>query len=186
MRALTYYVATSLDGFIADASGGWDGFLSEGDHLGHFFESFAWFDTVLMGRLTYEAGLNLGVTSPYPMLKQYVFSRTMVDAPDPAVICVRDDAIERVRRLKSEPGKGIWLCGGAVLARALWDADLVDALVLKLHPTLLGRGVPLFGGDGVVRHGLKLTRSERFESGVIRLHYSVPRDQASNPPVLDR
>lgn len=173
MRALSYYVATSLDGFIADSEGGWDGFLSEGDHLGHFFESFAWFDTVLMGRVTYEAGLKLGVTSPYPMLKQYVFSRTMDGAPDPAVTCVRENALDRVRQLKAEPGKGIWLCGGAMLARELWAASLVDALVLKLHPILMGRGVPLFGGEGIVQGRLHLTRSERFASGVMRLHYDV-------------
>lgn len=173
MRALVYYVAASLDGYIADLTGGWDGFVPEGDHIAHFIESLGWFSTVLMGRVTYEAGLKHGVTNPYPMLRSLVFSRTLPGSPDPAVECVGDDAVARVAALKAEEGKPIWLCGGAILARALWAAGLVDELVLKLHPILLGRGVPLFGGDGIVQHRLRLTRSERFESGVMRLHYRV-------------
>lgn len=173
MRTLVYYVATSLDGYIADPDGGWGAFLPEGDHIAHFIESLGWFDTVLMGRVTYEAGLAHGVTSPYPMLRQIVFSRTMTGAPDPAVEHVADDATGFVARLKEQDGKPIWLCGGADLARALWAKGLVDELVVKLHPILLGRGVPLFGGDGVVQGAMQLTRSERFESGVMRLHYRV-------------
>lgn len=171
MRALTYYVATSLDGYIADADGGWGDFPAEGDHIAHFFESLAWFDTVLMGRVTYEAGLAMGVTNPYPMMRQIVFSRSMTESPDPAVELCAGDAVERVAQLKAEDGKPIWLCGGAALARSLWRAGLVDALIVKLSPVVIGRGVPLFGGDGVDPSRLVLHRSERFESGVMRLHY---------------
>jgi dihydrofolate reductase len=67
MRALRYYLACTADGFIAHADGSFDGFLLEGEHVADFLESYKWFDTVLMGRKTYEVGLREGKTNPYPM-----------------------------------------------------------------------------------------------------------------------
>ena len=130
MRELRYYVACTVDRFIARADGSFDFFLTEGEHLRDLFDSFPeavpahlraalgvrsenkWFDAVLMGRRTYEVGLKVGVTSPYPHLKQYLLSRTMESSPDPDVELVSGDAVARVRKLKGEDGKGIWLCGG--------------------------------------------------------------------------
>ena len=101
------------------------------------------FDTILMGRQTYEIGVRAGITNPYPHLRTLVVSTTLGVSPDPAVELVDADPVARVRELKAEDGKDVWLCGGGSLASSL--AGEIDELVLKISPVVLGAGVPLFG-----------------------------------------
>jgi dihydrofolate reductase len=88
MRKLVYYVACTVDGFIARTDGSFDGFQTEGEHLADLFASFPetvpahlrealgvhgpnrHFETVLMGRATYDVGAKLGFTNPYPHLQR--------------------------------------------------------------------------------------------------------------------
>ena len=171
MRRLTYQVACSVDGFIAHSDGSFDGF-PDGDHVADFLSTYDWFDTVLMGRKTYELGLREGITNPYPQMRQYVFSRTRRQSPHENVQCVADDPVECVARLKQEDGKGIWLCGGAALAGTLFRARLIDHVILKVNPLLLGEGIPLFAG-AIGQTPLHLTECKRYDSGVVRLRYDV-------------
>jgi dihydrofolate reductase len=96
------------------------------------------FDTVLMGRKTYKQGLEIGLSSPYPILEQYLFSTTMEESPDEEVTLVSENAAGLVGGLKSEPGKDIWLAGGATLAASHFSEGLVDELMLKVNPVMLG------------------------------------------------
>ena len=189
MRRLVYYVACSLDGFIAREDGSFDFALAHGEHLQdlarRFPETFPGhlrgplginapnqcFDTVLMGRATYEVALKLGIRSPYPHLKQYLFSRTIPTAPDPGVELASDDAAGTVRRLKREPGKDIWLCGGARLAAAVFTE--IDELILKFNPVVLGTGIPLVAA----RHeaSLELVDSHTYANGFMVVRYGVGR-----------
>lgn len=141
MAELTYYVAVTLDGWIADPHGDTSAFLTEGDHLAAlavaYPETFPApyraalgidaanqrFDTVVMGRKTYAPALDAGLTSPYPHLRQSVVSRTLSGRTDPAVTVVADDPVEHVRRLKDSSQLGVWLCGGGQLASALAPGD---------------------------------------------------------------
>src|SRR5262245_53447433 len=104
MRKLKYYVASTVDGFIAHEDGSVGGFLERGEHVADYLDSLKEFDIVLMGRKTYEFGLKLGVTNPYPAMKQYVFSRSMKESPDENVELVSENIIEFIRKLKNEPG----------------------------------------------------------------------------------
>ncbi|MGD1897101.1 MAG: dihydrofolate reductase family protein [Phormidesmis sp.] len=192
MRELVYYVACSLDGFIAHLDGSHDGFSQDRDYLKDLFSTFPEtvpshlrtamniqaenqrFDTVLMGRKTYEIGLKEGVSSPYSHLKQYLFSTSFDSTPDSQVELISQHAVERVAALKSEPGKDIWLCGGATLAATLFAGDLVDTLILKMNPFLMGEGIPLF--SGVVKQSeLALSEQKSYQNGVLRLHYKIVR-----------
>lgn len=61
MRRLVYHVATSLDNFIAREDGSTPGFVAEGQHVTEYLETLQTYDTILMGRATYEAGYQYGV-----------------------------------------------------------------------------------------------------------------------------
>jgi dihydrofolate reductase len=186
MPELTYYVACTVDGFIAGEDGSFDCFLSEGEHLQDLCRNFPEtipthlravlkvegenrsFDTVLMGRNTWEVGARLGIRSPYGHLRQYLFSRTMRESPDPGVELVASDPAAFVRQLKQAPGKGIWLCGGAELAAALFD--LIDEFIVKVNPVIIGSGIPLLAG-AVKPAALRLVSSQTYPNRFVMLRY---------------
>ncbi|MBF9128955.1 dihydrofolate reductase family protein [Plantactinospora sp. S1510] len=180
MRKLTYYVATTLDGFIAGPDGEFDFFPLEPDVLAamnaevpetvptHIRPAAGLtdapnlrFDTVLMGRGTYEPALKEGITSPYAHLRQYVFSRTLNSA-DPAVEIVSADPVPFVRQLKQQAGLDIWLSGGGNLAGQLRTE--IDDMVIKRYPLVIGAGIPLFDGP-FGPTGFTVTGTRAFESG---------------------
>ena len=187
MRSLVYYVAASLDGFIAQADGSFDAFPIEGDHMVAGIRDYAdaipthvasalgitpdlsRFDTVLMGWNTYAVGLDQGITSPYAHLRQYVFSRSQT-SPDPAVTVTAQTPVEVVRELKSEPsGSDIWLCGGGQLASALINE--IDSLVVKVNPLVFGSGIPLFAAPADPPRAFVPAGRTAYESGVIFTEY---------------
>jgi len=178
MRKLNYVIAASLDGLVARRDGSFEDFLMEGPHVTDFLETVAAHDTVLMGRHTYEVGLKYKITNPYPTLKTYVFSRTLLESPDPAVTVVSTNAAEHVRELKRQPGKDIWLCGAGSLAASLLAENLVDGVTVKVNPILLGSGIPLvFQLERTSR--LKLIASKPFDNGVVTLSYRVEQAQGA-------
>lgn len=161
-RKLVYYVACTADGFIARPDGSFDCFLFQGEHFPMLFERFPEtfpthlrtalgipegarrFDTVLMGRSTYEVGLAEGVTNPYRPLRQIVFSRRMSASPDPSVELHAGSPVDLVRSLKRQEGRDIWLCGGGKLAATLLPE--IDEFILKINPVFIGQGIPLLDG----------------------------------------
>ncbi|MET7534310.1 dihydrofolate reductase family protein [Streptomyces goshikiensis] len=190
MRKLTYYVGTSVDGFIADPEGDGD-FLTrwtDPEYIAHMAAEFPEtlpthvrallgvdagaakrFDTVLMGRGTYDPALKAGITSPYAHLEQYVLSRSLTESPDPAVKIFSGDAVELVRELKARPGLGIYLCGGADLAGRL--ADEIDEFIVKTYPVFAGSGIPM-SRAGFAPRGLELTGVETFGGGQLVTTYA--------------
>ncbi len=176
MRSLRYHVASTLDGFIAHKDDTWSGFPQEGDHVEDYAASLSGYDTVIMGRRTYEPALALGVTNPYPMIRRkIVFSRSLKQSPDPENVQVTAESpADVVRRLKEEEGSPIYLCGGADLAGQLFDAGLIDEVLLKLNPRIFGAGVPLVGGHERVI-ALALESTKVYRSGVVLLGYRVER-----------
>ena len=190
MRKLVYFVASTIDGYIAAPDGSWDFFVLQDDvtafmkarypetvptHIRALIgmdidEPGKEFDTVLMGRTTYEPALKEGVTRPYAHLTQIVFSRTMTVSPDPAVQVVADDPLDVVGELKQQPGKDIWLAGGGSLAGRLLPA--VDELVIKLNPTVAGDGIRL-AATGFDPHRFTLLEASPLTSGVVVLRYQA-------------
>lgn len=161
MRKLIYYVAVTLDGYIAASDGRTDFFLADGDHMrwlietypetvpGHIRGAFDLedtpprvFDTVLLGRRTHQVAVDAGLATGYPHLRQYVFTSHPDDLPtEEGLTITSEDPVAVVRGLKAEQsGLDIWLCGGGALARTL--VDQIDEFRLKVNPLVLGDGVP--------------------------------------------
>ena len=174
MRKLAYDVAASLDGFIAGRDGDVGAFLPEGDHVDAYLGRLQDYDTVVMGRRTYEFGYRFGLRPgdrAYPHMAHHVFSRSIDLPPGAAVSIVRSDWLATIDRLKSADGANIYLCGGGAFAGYLLEHGRLDRLLVKLNPILLGEGIPLFGGRRHAR--LRLEQECRYASGVVLLEYSV-------------
>lgn len=189
MRKLIYYVACTVDGFIAREDGSFDCFPMAGEHFADLFDSFPEtipahlheplginflgnkrFDAVLMGRKTYEVGLNVGLANPYPSLKQYVFSRSMKSSPDENVKLVSDNPVALVKELKKETGKDIWLCGGSELAATLFSE--IDETIVKLNPVIIGAGISMFA-RAIAPTNLELVDRKIYSNGFMLLHYRL-------------
>ena len=173
MRRLCYQVATSLDGYIAGPNGEFDWIVQDPEV--DFEEMFARFDTLLMGRKTFELAIAVGRETT-PGKKTVVVSKTLDPAKHPGVTVLGETGLpERVSRLKAEPGKDIWLFGGGSLFASLLDLGLVDSVELAIIPVLLGSGIPFLPERGE-RTKLRLTGSRIYETtGIVRLEYAVER-----------
>lgn len=191
MRDLTYYIGVTLDGFIAGPDDEVDFYPltpAFAETLGTEFadiqpahvraasggadEPLTRFDTVVMGRRTYEPALHVGITDPYAHLRTVVFSRSLEAPGEANVEVVGTDPVARVRQLKAEDGLGIYLAGGASLAGVLLDE--IDRLIVKKYPVIAGTGIPM------VRHQFSptqfsLDQVRSFDNGCVMLEYSRAR-----------
>lgn len=159
-------MAASLDGYIADANGGHDWIIMDPSiDFGAFLSAF---DTVLLGRGTYEASKGMG-GGGMPGIQSIVCSRTLSEAGGATV---ERDAAAAVRRLRTEPGKDIWLFGGGGLFRSLLDAGEVDRIEVAVIPVLLGAGVPMIAPGGRSSQ-LPLIESKALSNGTVGLTYAA-------------
>ena len=174
MRTVIYGAACSLDGFIAGPHDEVD-WLHWSDEVAAISRS-VWerVDTVLMGRKTYQVAVRNGVRA-YPDVKNFVFSRTLAQADATEVTVVDIDPATFVRGLKNEPGSGICVMGGGVVAQSLLDAGLVDEIGVNVQPVILGDGIPLLARP-TQRHHLSLKEHRVLDGGSVYLLYNVTRD----------
>ena len=135
MRRVRYSVAMSLDGYLAGPKGENDWIIMDPEI--DFRAICKEFDTVLLGRKTYEAALQQGGGVAMPGVQAYVFSRPLHQSECPGVI-VSGQVEETLAALKTKPGKDTWLFGGGLLLRSLLDMALVDTVEVAVIPVLLG------------------------------------------------
>lgn len=171
MRQVRYSVAMSLDGYIAGPGGEFDWIPMDPDI--DFAAIFARYDTLLMGRKSFEAAQAMG-GGGMPGVRSIVVSRTMRAADHPELTIVADVA-PFVAELKKQPGKDIWLFGGGELFQHLLSVGLVDGVDVAVVPVLLGGGIPMLPPPAPTV-ALEL-RSQRIyeKSGIITLDYDVVR-----------
>jgi dihydrofolate reductase len=168
-RLLRYQVATSLDGFIAGPNGEYD-WITEEPTLD--LEAFArQFDTLLMGRKTYELAQSQGSMLKSMGMAIVVVSTTLDPSQHPDATILSTNVADAVALLKRQPGEDIWLFGGGALFRTMLDARLVDRVELAVSPILLGSGVPVLPPGQ--RCPLRLVESKTLPSGMLILAYEV-------------
>ncbi len=173
MRKVVLFIAMSLDGFIADQQGG-VGWLNGQDVDGENVDTYSEFvkdvDTILMGWNTYRQVAE--ELSPevwvYEDFMTYVFTHNRTDSAEQ--ICFTDeDPAALLRRLKTNQGKSIWICGGADLVGQLMRSDLIDEYDISVIPTILGSGIRLFSQLPEERK-LALVRTQNY-NGIVELVY---------------
>lgn len=167
MKKILLNVAVSLDGFIEGPNGEYDWCFNDQDYgLTPFFKGL---DSIFMGRKSYEVSTKTADVNPWKGITTYVFSRTMDKSPSDDVKVVR--GMDDVQSIIDQPGKDIWLFGGAELTTAFLNAGLIDELWLSVHPIVLGAGKPLFQNiDG--RKHMKLVESKTYDTGLVSLKYT--------------
>ena len=174
MRTLTLFIAMSLDGFIADKNGGVN-WLGGQDPVGEDMRTYEAFiqdiDTVVMGWNTYRQLKEELAPDEWPYADRLTYVFTHRDLPlRENIRFVNESGIALIRAWKAGPGRGIWLCGGAQLARQLLRENLIDVLHINLIPTLLGSGIRLFG-ELEEEIPLQLLRTQSY-NGITDLVYT--------------
>lgn len=167
MRPVILFIATSLDGYIATPDGGIDWLFTDQDY--GYAKFYAGVDVVLMGRKTYDQALTFA-EYPYENKDSYVFTRTLRGKKDSRVSFVSEDVKKFIARLRSKPGKAIWLVGGAELVHAFMRHGLIDRYVISIHPVVLGNGIPLFKPP-VSATKLDFVKCRTFDTGLVQLTY---------------
>jgi dihydrofolate reductase len=169
MRRIRYAVAASLDAYIAGPNGEADWIIADPDI--DFGELFSQFDTVLMGRRTFQRIANSG-KGLIPGMETFVFSRALRQRDYPKITIVAGTPEETVTTLRSKPGKDIWLFGGGSLFRSLAEMQLVDTVEIALIPILLGGGIPLLPSP-TNRIKLRLNAQKLYKTGIVSLEYAI-------------
>lgn len=174
-RKVIVHIATSADGYIARPDDDLD-WLTERPKPAGFYGIGAFMksvDTLILGRKTYEASLRLGGKFDSKNTS-IVFSREASPRHAPGVTFVNEAVEPFIERLRAQPGKDIWLMGGGELIASFLDAGAIDEFVISIVPVFIGDGIPLIAR----RHRevpLELQAVERFEDGVVQVHYRVVR-----------
>lgn len=169
-RRVRYVVATSLDGFIAGPNDEADWIVMDPDI--DFEELSSQFDTMLMGRRTFEWIQASGGGGSTRGMDVFVFSRTLKAEQHPEVTLV-EDAEQALADIRSKPGKDVWLFGGGSLFGSLAELGYVDTVEVAVMPVLLGEGVRLLQPTSQ-RVGLQLTRHKLYtNTGIVLLEYAV-------------
>ena len=173
-RKLILYISMSLDGFLAtnDDDISWLSMVErEGEDYGYAAFSQT-VDTYIVGRKTYEKVLSLtGGTFPQAGKWQcYIITRQERE-PALGVTFYNGNIENLISDLKSHKGKNIYCDGGAEIVKILMDRNLIDEYIISILPVILGDGKRLFRGEtpGI---NLKAISCERYESGLIKVHYS--------------
>lgn len=175
MAAIVYYVASSLDGFIAGGHGDISAFTQGGPCVEQYFKDLQQFKTVIMGRNTYEFGYQFGLKAGQPAyahMQHHIFSNSLhFDNPSDQVK-VEEVSTRRVEDLKKESSTDIYLCGGGVFAGWLLEHGLIDIVKVKLNPIILNEGTRLF--EGCRRsYSMVLLDQIAYEDGLQLMTYKV-------------
>lgn len=191
MRKIILMMSVSLDGFVEGPDRQIDWHLVDDELHSHFNEQLRGMGAFLDGRVTHElmagfwptADADPSCTGPmvefariWRDMPKIVFSRTLERA-DWNTTVVRDVVVEEILELKAQPGGDLAL-GGADLAAAFMQHDLIDEYRLYIHPVLIGRGKPLFR-ERDATFDLRLAETRTFGNGVVLLRYE--RIGASSP-----
>jgi len=181
MRNIVYYVATSLDGFISGPDGDISGFMASGNGVDQYVKDLQKYDTVIMGRTTYEFGYKFGMKPgdlAYPHMEHYIFSDNLEFETKAEALHLRKLNLDHIYALRNQEGSDIYLCGGGQFAGWLLEHEQITHLKLKLNPFISGKGVKLFESSTKF-YKTELIDSNLYDDGLqimtYKLNYQILR-----------
>ncbi|HNG94138.1 MAG TPA: dihydrofolate reductase family protein [Acidobacteriota bacterium] len=169
MGRIRYVAAMSLDGYIAGPNGEADWIIMDPEI--NFQALFAEFDTILVGRKTFEK-MPKGRKSQKSPMPTFVFSQTLRPEDYPNVTIVSELSETSLSSIRAQAQKDIWLFGGGGLFRSLLEARQVDSVETAIIPVLLGGGIPLLPTPAK-QTKLTLTEHKVYQTGIVSLVYST-------------
>lgn len=168
MKKIIYYVASSLDGYISGEDDDISQFILQGKGVDKYQSDLLEFQTVIMGRKSYEFGFKYGLEPGQPAyshMNHHIFSNTLKIKNLSKQVKIEKIEIERVKELKENSKTDIYLCGGGQFAGWLLENGLIDQLKIKLNPLVLGTGTKIFGTSKITQKW-KLINKEYYPDGL--------------------
>ena len=175
MSQIHYYVAISLDGYISGENGDISGFVAGGNGVQQYLDDLKDYQTVIMGRNTYEFGYQYGMKPgdlAYPHMDHFIFSETLSFEKVYDKLSIKPVDLEEIKTIRAKSKTDVYLCGGGLFAGWLLEHEQIDVLKLKINPLLLGKGVRLFG-DSQKQYGLKLLDTVTYDDGLLINTYQI-------------
>ncbi len=174
MPKIIYYVAISLDGYIAGPENDISLFTAQGNGVEQYQKDLLSFGTVIMGRRTYEFGYQFGLKPgqpAYPHMEHHIFSASLKfkEEVHPKVH-IEPESLDRVQEIRENSATDIYLCGGGQFAGWLLEHEMIDQLKIKLNPIILGGGIRLFG-NSTAKARWELINTSRYEEGLQIMTY---------------
>jgi len=172
------FIATSIDGRIADRNGGldWLNSIPNPDQNDMGYKAFIQnVDAIVMGRTTFETVCNFDMEWPYT-LPVFVLSRTLKTIPDKyvgKVELVNGSLNEIIEKINNEGFNQLYVDGGGTIQSFLRE-DLIDELIITTIPVLLGGGASLFS-DLPEELGFEHVESKLFLGEIIQNHFRRKR-----------
>lgn len=167
-RKIVLNLCTSLDSYIEGKNEEIDWCFTDQDYgMTEFLNRI---DTIFFGRKSYEQ-LVREMPNAFSDKKKVVFSKTL-KSDDSNLKIIRENIEGEVKGIVNSEGKDIWLFGGANLTTDMINANLVDELMISIHPLILGNGKHLFI-DINKRRKLTLIDNKTFSTGLVQLSYKI-------------
>lgn len=177
MALLSYYLAISLDGFIAKPDGNVDWLnafevkLTGPYSYENFYQTV---DTVIMGRKTWDISRSFEET-PFKEKKCFVVSKTLSKNKLPSYVeLLTSFNHDFIKKLKQRAKEKIWIVGGANLSTQVLMMDELDEIVITIMPIMIGSGIKWLENFNVDKKFI--LKETHLEDGVVQIIYRKKND----------
>ena len=175
MKKIILYIATSVDGKIAQSDGSvdWLETIPNPDKIDYGYYNFInSIDTTIQGYSTYQQIIDWDIEFPYKGKINYVLTRKKNITNTEYVRFVNDKHVEFIEELKKKEGKDIWLIGGGQVNTLLLNANLIDEIHQFIMPIVLGKGIDIFELE-TCETILNNVDTKLYSNGVVRYKYEL-------------
>lgn len=169
VRRFRYYLACSLDGYVADSNGkvDWLNPYHGTSYLSPKF--FAEVDLAIVGRKTHDQAMEFSKGKGMGMTAIVLSSRNLSNLPKGT--SVARNPSEAIAHVRSHPGKDVWVVGGGESAQAMLAAGALDTIEMAIMPVVLGAGPRVFSSKQSLQQDFELEECKSYPNGVVGVRY---------------